>query len=164
MQRLLFALVCFALLVAPMALDMRPQPATAASPSPVRLTEITNLPEIAEIEPNNRITPPGVSAQQIASGRTDSWRQPITGVITSSIDIDYFYFDISAPGSLVTIELTNLTADYDLVFGGGVDPATGQGGATNTFEFDAGQSGLEDVTQIGGQIASIGGQIASIGG
>lgn len=164
MQRLLFALVCFALLVAPMALDVRPQPATAASPSPVRLTEITNLPEIAEIEPNNRITPPGVSAQQIASGRTDSWRQPITGVITSSIDIDYFYFDISAPGSLVTIELTNLNADYDLVFGGGVDPATGQGGATNTFEFDAGQSGLEDVTQIGGQIASIGGQIASIGG
>ncbi|WP_322816610.1 peptidase [Chloroflexus sp.] len=164
MQRLLFVSVCFALLVAPMGLDVRPQPATAASPLPVHLAEITNLPEITEIEPNNRITPPGVSAQQIASGRTDSWRQPITGVITSSIDIDYFYFDIDAPGSLVTVELTNLNADYDLVFGGGVDPETGQGGITNTFEFDAGQSGLEDVTQIGGQIASIGGQIASIGG
>ncbi|MGQ9611200.1 MAG: peptidase, partial [Chloroflexus sp.] len=158
MQRLLFVLVCFALLMAPMALDVRPQLATAASPSSVRLTEITNLPEITEIEPNNRITPPSVSAQHIASERTDSWRQPITGVITSSIDIDYFYFDIDAPGSLVTVELTNLNADYDLVFGGGVDPETGQGGTTNTFEFDAGQSGLEDVTQIGGQIASIGGQ------
>jgi len=164
MQRFLFTLVIFSLFLAPMALSSRPQAVTAAATEPVRLTTITELPAISEVEPNNRITPPGVTAQSIATGRTDSWRQPISGVISASDDIDYFSFDITAPGSLVTIELTNLNADYDLVFGGGVDPVTGQGGSTDSFEFDPGRPGLEDVTQIGGQIASIGGQIASIGG
>ncbi len=164
MQRLFFTLVIFSLFLAPMALSSRPQAVTASTTEPVRLTTITELPAISEVEPNNRITPPGVTAQSIATGRTDSWRQPISGVISASDDIDYFSFDITAPGSLVTIDLTNLNADYDLVFGGGVDPATGQGGATDSFEFDPGRPGLEDVTQIGGQIASIGGQIASIGG
>ncbi len=164
MQRLFFALVIFSLFLAPIALSSRPQAVTADATEPVRLTTITELPAISEVEPNNRITPPGVTAQSIATGRTDSWRQPISGIISASDDIDYFSFDITAPGSLVTIELTNLNADYDLVFGGGVDPATGQGGATDSFEFDPGRPGLEDVTQIGGQIASIGGQIASIGG
>ncbi|MGB9739543.1 hypothetical protein [Chloroflexus sp.] len=125
---------------------------------------MTELPLVGESEPNGSITPPGVTAQSIAIGRTDSWRQPIEGVIASSSDIDYFAFTIDAPGSLVTVTLTNLQADYDLVFGGGVDPVTGQGGATESFEFDLGKSGLEDVTQIGGQITSIGGQITSIGG
>jgi hypothetical protein len=164
MQRFLFTLVIFSLFLAPMALSSRPQAVTAAATEPVRLTTITELPAIGEVEPNNQITPPSVTAQAIATGRTDSWRQPISGVISASDDIDYFSFDITAPGSLVIIELTNLNADYDLVFGGGVDPATGQGGATDSFEFDPGRPGLEDVTQIGGQIASIGGQIASIGG
>ncbi len=164
MQRLFFTLVIFSLFLAPMALSSRPQAVTASTTEPVRLTTITELPAISEVEPNNRITPPGVTAQSIATGRTDSWRQPISGVISASDDIDYFSFDITAPGSLVTIDLTNLNADYDLVFGGGVDPATGQGGATDSFEFDPGRPGLEDVTQIGGQITSIGGQITSIGG
>jgi hypothetical protein len=164
MQRLFFVLVIFSLFLAPMALSSRPQAVTAAATEPVRLTTITELPAIGEVEHNNRITPPSVTAQAIATGRTDSWRQPISGVISASDDIDYFSFDITAPGSLVTIELTNLNADYDLVFGGGVDPVTGQGGSTDSFEFDPGRPGLEDVTQIGGQIASIGGQIASIGG
>ncbi|MCS6888922.1 MAG: peptidase [Chloroflexus sp.] len=164
MHRLLVTLALLSLILTPMAWAPHPTPATAAEAEPIHLTSITELPAINEIEPNNRILQPGANAQSIATDRTDSWRQPISGVISSSSDIDYFAFTIDAPGSVVTIDLTNLDADYDLVFGGGVDPATGTGGATETFEFDSGTRGLEGVTQIGGQIASIGGQIASIGG
>ncbi len=166
MRRLLLMLMFVSLALTPLALTPRSTPAIAAEAEaePIHLTSITELPAINEIEPNNRILQPGANAQLIATNRNDSWRQPINGIISASSDIDYFAFDIDAPGSLVTIELTNLEADYDLVFGGGVDPETGVGGATETFEFDNGERGLEGVTQIGGQIASIGGQIASIGG
>ncbi|WP_245668837.1 peptidase [Chloroflexus islandicus] len=164
MRRLLLMLTLVSIALAPLALTPRPSPVTAAEAEPIHLTSITELPAINEIEPNNRILPPGTNAQPIAVGRTDSWRQPISGAVSSSSDIDYFAFTIDAPGSLITIDLTNLGADYDLVFGGGVDPVTGVGGATETFEFDNGERGLEDVTQIGGQITSIGGQITSIGG
>ncbi|GIV90985.1 MAG: peptidase [Chloroflexus sp.] len=163
MSRIWFIVSILSLLVAPFAFAPTSIPATAAE-VPIRLSTVTELPLVGESEPNGSITPPGVTAQPIAVGRTDSWRQPIEGVIASSSDIDYFAFTIDAPGSLVTVTLTNLQADYDLVFGGGVDPVTGQGGATESFEFDPGKSGLEDVTQIGGQITSIGGQITSIGG
>ncbi|WP_322495340.1 peptidase [Chloroflexus sp.] len=165
MRRLLLMLTLVNLVLAPLALTPHPTPATAAEAEPIDATSTTSITELSpinEIEPNNRILPPGTNAQPIAVGRTDSWRQPISGVVSSSSDIDYFAFTIDAPGSLITIELTNLGADYDLVFGGGVDPVTGVGGATETFEFDNGERGLEDVTQIGGQITSIGGQITSI--
>ncbi len=164
MRRLALSLIILSLLFAPLAFVPQPAPVVAAEAEPLYLASVTELPPIDEIEPNNVIVPPGVNAQWIAQGRQDSWRQSITGVISSSSDIDYVRFMIEAPGSLVSIDLTDLGADYDLVFGGGVDPVTGQGGATETFEFDNGERGLEGVTQVGGQIASIGGQIASIGG
>ncbi|WP_322489710.1 peptidase [Chloroflexus sp.] len=168
MRRLLLMLTLVSLVLTPLALTPRPTPATAAEAEPIDVTSTTSITELSpinEIEPNNKIIPPAErNAQPIAVGRTDSWRQPISGVVSSSSDIDYFAFTIDAPGSLITIDLTNLGADYDLVFGGGVDPVTGVGGATETFEFDNGERGLEDVTQIGGQITSIGGQITSIGG
>ena len=164
MYRLLLALTLFSLLLTPFTLVPQPTPATATESTPIHLTTITELPPIDEIEPNNSITPPEVTAQPIAPERTDSWQQVISGIIASSSDIDYYMVVIDRPGSLIKLELTNLDADYDLVFGGGVDPATGVGGTTETFEFDTGEQGLEDITQIGGQIASIGGQIASIGG
>ncbi|WP_299756813.1 peptidase [uncultured Chloroflexus sp.] len=164
MSRLLIVLTVMVMLLTPFALTPQLTPATAAESEPIHLTSISELPLLNEIEPNNRILQPGANAQRIAVDRTDSWRQSINGIIASSSDIDYFAFVVDAPGSLVTIDLTNLDADYDLVFGGGIDPATGEGGATDSFEFDTGERGLEGVTQVGGQIASIGGQIASIGG
>jgi hypothetical protein len=54
----------------------------------------------------------------------------------------------------VKLSLDGLEADYDLVLAGGPDPSQG---------FDAGQPGLEGVTEIGSQISAIGSQISAIG-
>ncbi|MEF3273927.1 MAG: peptidase [Chloroflexus sp.] len=164
MHRLVLTLLLFSMLLTPLAVASKPTLTIATDVESIHLTNVTELPERNEVEPNNRIVPPNPNAQWIAEGRNDSWRQPIVGTLSSASDIDYFRFIVDAPGSLVTIDLTNLVVDYDIVFGGGVDPVTGVGGATETFEFDNGEAGLEGVTHIGGQIASIGGQIASIGG
>ncbi|PDW02622.1 peptidase [Candidatus Viridilinea mediisalina] len=91
-----------------------------------------------------------------------SWQQVVTGTIGRSSDIDYFSFVVPNPASRVQITLSDLPADYDLVFGGGLDPANET--LMPPPDFDAGMAGLEGITQVGGSISAIGGSISAIGG
>jgi hypothetical protein len=136
-----------ALLLAP--LGMPPAPfAAQAAPAPQQ-TPLTPLALYTELEPNN--TPADANARRPIGNAAGSWLQPISGVIAGGADIDYYRFEAPAPGSLVRISLSGLSADYDLVLAAAREP-------------EATQRGLENVAEVGGTINAIGGTINAIGG
>ena len=157
MRRLPPFLVCLAvLLLAPLALHPQVPATVAAKPSPPTLSQ-TVLPGYTEQKDNGTVTNDTIpNAELIGSATTASWLQTITGTIGTATDLDYYKLHIGSPASQITITLDGLSADYDLVLGGGSDPTQP---TTTTF-----QSGLEGITQVGGTINSIGGTINSIGG
>ncbi len=93
------------------------------------------------------------TAVSIGNTTAQRWIQPIQGTIGGASDVDYYRFQVTQPASSVKLSLDGLEADYDLVLAGGPDPSQG---------FDAGQPGLEGVTEIGSQISAIGSQISAI--
>jgi hypothetical protein len=145
--RLLALPFLLALLLAPLSLKPAPFAAQAA-PAPQQ-TPLPPLTLYNELEPNN--TPADADARGRIGNADGSWLQPISGVIAGGADIDYYRFEVPAPGSLVRISLSGLSADYDLVLAAAQEP-------------EATRSGLENVTEVGGTINAIGGTINAIGG
>ncbi|GAB4425320.1 MAG: peptidase [Chloroflexi bacterium OHK40] len=151
-------LLLLALTLAPFGLPTStPGTARAAHSEPPTLEPAqappTLLPPYRENEPADPNDEPA-SADTIGSAETQRWRQLVEGRIGSSTDIDYYTFTLTQPASSVELTLDGLTADYDLVLAGGPTPGE---------SFDAGQGGLEGVTEIGSQISAIGSQISAIG-
>ncbi|RRR66587.1 MAG: peptidase [Candidatus Viridilinea halotolerans] len=159
----LLALLLLTLFLTPLA--RYPSPSVALAQDTPELQALEQLPTYAEVEAGNpaqRNDSPTTAEHIGAPADQVIWTRTITGTIDRGTDVDYFRFVISRPASRVRITLSDLPADYDLVFGGGLDPASQT--LAPLPDFDAGIAGLEGITQVGGSINSIGGSINSIGG
>jgi hypothetical protein len=144
------------MLVAPFGLPPTAAPPVAAQ-QPAQADAVT-LPPARESEPNDDInssTPPTDQADRIGPSPTNpqgSWRQRVTGAITSTRDLDWFRFRLTEPASTVVITLTNLPDDYDLVLVSSADTTS------------EGDSGLENILDIGGRARNTGGRARNTGG
>ena len=155
MRRLIpFLALLVALSVTPSALRAQAPVDSSAPPS---LSQ-TVLPGYSEQKDNGTLTNDSPDKAEPIGSSDYSWSQVISGTISSSSDVDYYQVTIVRPASQIKISLDGLPADYDLVLGGGQDTSQ------TTLVTDTFQSGLENVTQVGGSINSIGGSINSIGG
>ncbi len=144
--RLLWPL-CLALLFVPLGIPPQAHPVAAAS-APVAPTR--SLAAVSEVEPNDTTA----LAQRISPlVSVGDWSEQVTGTISTTSDIDYYKITLLQPSSRIKITLDTLPGDYDLILASDSDVGMQQG-----------ESGIEDITNIGGSIASIGGSIASIGG
>ena len=144
--RLLWPL-CLAMLLFPLGIPPQARPVAAAS-APVAPAH--SLAAVSEVEPNDTTA----LAQRVSPlVPVGDWAEQVSGKISTSSDIDYYKISLLQPASRVKITLDTLPGDYDLILASDSDVGMQQG-----------ESGIEDITNIGGSIASIGGSIASIGG
>jgi hypothetical protein len=130
-------------------------PVAAEEPT---LANAVTLPPERESEPNDEInspTPPANQSDRIGPPLTNpvgSWRQRVTGAITSTDDLDWFGFRLTEPASTVVITLTDLPEDYDLVL------------VSSAETTNKGDTGLENILDIGGRARNTGGRARNTGG
>ncbi|NNJ11607.1 peptidase [Chloroflexales bacterium ZM16-3] len=135
-----------ALILLPLGFVSPARPVAAAVDWPDAAS--TPLATRPEVESNDTIS----TAQDLGSTTSD-WKQQVIGTISTSGDLDYYKFNLVQPASGVVISLENLPADYDIILA-----------AAPSTSVEQGSSGVDDITNIGGQISAIGGQISAIGG
>jgi hypothetical protein len=166
-MRPFIALLLMAMLLMPLAAHPGTTPSAEAQVNPPELSQaITQLDGYIERESRGGSGNDSPQAAEpigptLSQPGIVSWSQTVSGTISASSDLDYYRFTITRPASQVRISLSGLPADYDLVFGGGVELQNGE--FVPFGDFDAGSSGLEGITQVGSTINAIGSTINAIG-
>jgi hypothetical protein len=149
-------LLVLCMLVAPFGFSPTAAPPVAAEQP--ALADAVTLPPVRESEPNDEINSSALPPDQSdrigppPNNSPSSWRQRVTGAITSTRDLDWFRFQLAEPASTVVITLTDLPEDYDLVL------------VSSEETTNEGDAGLENILDIGGRARNTGGRARNTGG